>query len=107
MASIATITPISSKRSLQRLGTNLAFMGTITGTASYATSGDTLSAKVLGMSEIEGGLMSTVGNHTFQVVPNTADGDAKIIVFVTSTGVQLGNGVSWAADLPFSLIFGH
>lgn len=107
MSSIATVTPISSKRSLQRIGTNLAFMGFITGTASYATSGDTLGAKTLGMSEIEGGFISPVGTHTYQVIPNAADGDAKILIFVTSTGVQLGNTVSWATDVPFALIFGH
>lgn len=105
MSTIATVTPVG-KRYPQRIGTMLRALTGITGTASYATGGDTLTAKSLGLNVIDGGIMGTFNNHNFRVIPQTT-GDAKIMVFVTSTGIELGNTVSWAGDVPFADIWGH
>lgn len=107
MSTYSVVTPINPKRSPQRMGTTLLWMGFLTGTTSYATGGDTLDFKSLGFGNaIEGGLVSQFATHVSRVIPQVG-GTAKILHFVTSTGVEVGNTVNMSTEAPFAILFGH
>lgn len=101
----AGIVPIG-KRYPQRMGTMLVWVGQLTHTASYATGGDTLTAKSLGFNIIEGGFVAPTPLNTFAVLVQTT-GDAKLLATVQATGVQLANAQNISATSSFAMIFGH
>lgn len=106
MSTIATVTPIASKRMPGRVGQSLQWLGTITGTASYATGGDTLSPKSLGMNAIEGAIFAPFNNHLIRAIVQT-DGSVKLFITTSNTGAELANTTSWATEVPFCSVWGH
>lgn len=105
MSTIATLTP-GSKRSPQRIGTRLEWEGFITMTTSYATGGDTLTAKSLGMDRIDGGIIALELNHYYKVVPQT-DGSAKLLGKVVTTAAEIANATNLSAEAPYAIIRGR
>lgn len=110
MSAITVAVP-ASKRYPQRIGTQLKWAGKITGTGSYATGGDTLSPKLLGMNVIEGGYVAPSAGFVFELIPQ-ADGTAKVKAFWTGAVVSTALGEvtaaqSLAAATPQVEIIGH
>lgn len=102
----AGIVPVG-KRYPQRIGTMLVWIGQLTHTASYATGGDTLTAKSLGFNtSIDGGIVMPTGANTFAVLPQTT-GDAKLLATVQATAAQLANATNLSATSSFAIIVGH
>lgn len=106
MSTYTGIVPISSKRSPQRIGSLLMWIGQLTHTASYATGGDILTPKSLGLTSIEGGMVASTPANTFAVLVQ-ADGTAKLFATVQATAAQLANATNLAATSSFAMIFGH
>lgn len=77
MSTITTVTS-QSKRSPERIGQHLRWMGKLTMTASYATGGDTLTAAQLGFSRIMGGMISGTGGVVFELLPAADPTTAKV-----------------------------
>lgn len=105
MGTIATVTP-STKRTPQRIGQTLEWEGTFAMSGSYATGGDTLPAKALGMTTIDRGIIAVDVNVYFKIVPQ-ANGDAKILAKVITTGTEVANASNLAAFVPFAIIRGR
>lgn len=96
----------TTKRYPQRIGTMLMWFGTLTHTASYATGGDTLTAKSLGMNVIDAGIVMPTGANTFAVLAQT-DGTAKLLATVQATAAQVANATNLSASSSFAIIVGH
>jgi hypothetical protein len=104
----SAMAPAGSNRRPQRIGTTLVWVGKITGTASYATGGDTLPAKLLGMNAIEHGLVGTAGltsTAVIEVLPQS-DGSAKIR-WTVAAGTELANATNLLAFASQAMFFGH
>lgn len=116
MGTIATVTPFS-KRTPGRIGQHLQFAGKLTMSASYATGGDTVSAKVLGMTKIMGGMVSCAGGVVFELIPDTDPATAKVKAYrqkdpAAAGGVdialpEVANAVDLSALTPFAEIWGR
>jgi hypothetical protein len=99
----------ATKRYPQRLGSLDMWQGKITHTASYATNGDTLQARQVGMNVIEGGIVASTlgaGGALFEVLPQT-DGTAKIRAIVMSTGAEVANTTNLSALVSQCWLWGH
>jgi hypothetical protein len=105
MSTYTGIVPIG-KRYPQRIGSLLIWVGHLTHTASYATGGDTLTAKSLGMNVIEGGMCGSTPANTFAVLVQT-DGTAKLLATVQATAAQVANATNLSATSSFVIIVGH
>lgn len=105
MSTFTVLTPIG-KRYPQRIGTQLQWNGTITGTASYATGGDTLTAKSLGMNAIEGGIFSCTSLLP-QVITVAGLLTALVKIIVPSTLAEQANTSNLTAFVFTAILWGH
>lgn len=106
MGTVATVTPIAGKKSPQRVGQVLKFEGTIAMSSSYATGGDTLSAKTLGMTAIEEGVIGSFDANLLRIIPQT-NGDAKIKAVVSNTGAEVANATNLSTVIAAAVINGR
>lgn len=97
-----------SNRRPQRIGTTLAWVGKITGSASYATGGDTLPAKLLGMNAIEHGMVgpNILSGNMIEVLAQP-DGSVKLRWVNIGAGTELANATDTSARTNFAMFFGH
>lgn len=103
----SAMAPAGSNRRPQRIGTTLVWVGRITHTASYATGGDTLPAKLLGMNAIEHGLIGPVTNNMLEVLAQP-DGSCKVRwASVGGGGVEVANASNLSAFSSLAMFFGH
>lgn len=117
MATITTVGPKMGGRRPQRIGTQLHWMGSVNMTSSYATGGDTLTAKILGFSHIEGAIVGSAGGYTFECVTAAGSPDIKIKAYrqldpANAGGAdvpmpQVANAVDLSAIAPFVMVFGY
>lgn len=77
MGTIATVSKMSA-RMPGRVGQHLVWEGKVTMPASYATGGDTITAKSLGMSQFMAGQISPAAGVVFEFVIQTDPSTAKI-----------------------------
>lgn len=99
----------ATKRYPQRLGSLDFWMGKITHTASYATGGDTLQARQVGMNVIEGGIIACTlggGGVLFEILPQT-DGTGKIRATVATSGAEIANATNLSALTSQCWLWGH
>lgn len=101
---IAKTTPVG--REPQRIGTALEWTGQLQMSASYATGGDTISAKTLGMNAISNGIIGTANGRTFELVAQTDPSTAKIKAY-TASGTEVANATDVSALQPHSRIRGR
>lgn len=73
MAAVTSVNPKMGNRRPQVNGTQLEWRGTVNMAASYATGGDTVSAKSLGMTRIEGAIVGSAGGYTFEGIVAAPD----------------------------------
>ncbi len=116
MSTITVATP-ASKRTPQRIGTRLEYNGTLTMTASYATGGDTLNAKLLGISKFHGAIIASAGGIVFEFIPDTDPATAKVKAYRQKDPGAAGGAdialteVAAAVDLsalkPYAIIHGR
>lgn len=106
MGAIITVTPDDPRRP-QRIGTRLEWRGTIAMAASYATGGDVLDAKTLGMNAITGGLISNFDGTLFRVIPQTPPSTAKLKATVSTTAAEVANATNQSALVPQAVITGR
>lgn len=77
-----------TKRTPGRIGQHLHFAGTIAMSSSYATGGDLLTAKSLGMNVIMGGVISPKSGYLLEIIPQVG-GDALVKAYKGAAGVNV------------------
>lgn len=96
-----------TKRYPQRIGTMLIWHGNLTPSASYATNGEVITAKSLGMNNIDGGFVQGVkGARLAELVP-VAGGVTALLKIQTAIGTEAVNATDQSAFPVVAQIWGH
>lgn len=106
MGNAAAVTT-TNKRYPQRIGAQEVFFGTVAGSASYATGGDTITAASLGLNRIDGGVIQNVNGAKLGEIVPVAGGATALLKIYSAINTEVANASSQTTAVFPAIIWGH